>query len=83
MQLIIFTRGNKKLPSYLSKYKKLNFKHIRFDSTNLDDLLIIAQYRIISYPTSIIVNNKGSILLKKKGFISLTYLNEIYKLVHE
>lgn len=82
MQLIIFTKDDEELPD-LSQYKDLRFRHIRFNSTDLDDLLLIAQYRIISYPTSIIVNNKGSILLKKKGFISSTYLDEIYKLVHE
>lgn len=82
MQLIIFTKDDEELPD-LSQYKDLRFRHIRFSSTDLDDLLLIAQYRIISYPTSIIINDKGSILLKKKGFISLTYLDEIYKLVHE
>ncbi|MGW8180775.1 MAG: hypothetical protein ACWGQW_18745 [bacterium] len=76
MIIYVFTKNGEKLPT-LPQRDGLDFKHIRFDSTDLEDLLTIARYRIISYPTSIIVDDKGNVLLKVKGSIPSSYIDNI------
>lgn len=76
MIIYTFTKNGEKLPD-LPKRNGLDFKHIRFDSTDLDDLLTIARYRIINYPTSIIVDDKGNVLLKVKGSIPSGYIDRV------
>jgi hypothetical protein len=55
----------------------LEFKHIRFDSTDLEDLMLVAKYRIIDYPTSIIVDGNDKMLLKVKGSIPGSYVDNL------
>ncbi len=75
MQLLLFTKNNNKVPIFPNR-PNLEFKHIQFETSNLDDLLIIARYRIINFPTSLIIDKRGKILLKIKGSIPSTYIDK-------
>ncbi len=75
MTILLFTKNENKIPSF-PKRPGLEFKHIRFETSDLDDLLIIARYRIINFPTSLIIDKRGKILLKIKGSIPSTYIDK-------
>ena len=78
MKILVFTKKYKDEVDFPQDVREgLNVEHISFDSTKLDDLLKIAQYRVINYPTSIILNNKGKVLLKIRGSIPDGYVNNI------
>jgi thioredoxin-related protein len=76
MKIILFTRVNGEVPR-LPNRPGLEFKHIHFESSNLDDLMLIAQHRVIDYPTSIIVDNNGRTILRLKGSIPSDYVDTI------
>ena len=76
MKVIIFTRYGAKLPKYPER-PGLEFQHVQFESSNLEDLMVIAKYRILEYPTSIIINKRGQVLLKVKGSIPDRYVDNL------
>lgn len=76
LAILLFTK-NGECPSNLPNRSGLKFKHIRFCSTDLDDLMLVARYRVIDYPMSIIVDDKGNVLLKVKGSIPESYIDNI------
>jgi len=75
MRIIVFTRNgtNPKFPNRPG----LDCKHIRFDTNNLDELLTLAKFRIVNFPTSLILDKRGKILLKVKGSIPNTYIDRL------
>lgn len=78
MELLIFTRNGKKIPK-LPQRPGIKFQHIQFESQKLDDLLKVAKYRIFEFPTSLILDNRGRILLRVRGSITNKYIDSIYK----
>ena len=76
MRIIVFTRNGNKPPKCPER-PGLEFQHIHFESSKLDDLMIIAKYRIVDFPTSLIINNKGKVLLKVKGAIPGSYVDNL------
>ncbi len=75
-KIIVFTRNGEKIPK-IPERPGLAFQHIRFDSVKLDDLMLIARYRIVNFPTSIIINGNGKILLRVKGSIPGSYVDNV------
>ena len=75
MRIIVFTRNGVK-PKF-PKREGLECKHIRFDSNKLDDLMAIARFKIVNFPTSIIIDKKGKILLKVRGSIPNNYVDKL------
>lgn len=76
MKVITFTRSNRKIPS-ISLRPGLEFQHVTFESSNLDDLLLIAAHKIVDFPTSLVVDGRGKVLLKVRGAIPRYYLNSL------
>ena len=74
MQVLVFTKNGRKVPR-LPNRPGLDTRHISFGTTLLEELLLIARYRIVNYPTSLIIDNKGKVLLKVKGSIPNSYVN--------
>jgi len=72
--ILTFTKNSSKIPA-LPQRPGLEFKHVEFESNDLDDLLLIAKYRIINFPTSLIIDDRGKVLLKVKGSISSKYID--------
>jgi len=75
MTILVFTRNNK-LPK-IELRNDLDVRFIDFDSTKLDDLLTIAKYRVVNCPTSLVIDNRGKIMLRVKGVVPRTYLNRL------
>ena len=73
MQILVFTKGGGKVPNIPTR-SGLRSQHIQFETTLLDELLLIAKYRIINFPTSLIIDNKGKVLLKVRGSIPSSYV---------
>lgn len=73
MEIITFTREKENLTCPIRD--GLIFRHIVFNSSKLDDLMLVAKYKIVSYPTSIILDSKGRLLLKVRGTIPDTYID--------
>ncbi|MCK5605451.1 hypothetical protein KAR91_26400 [Candidatus Pacearchaeota archaeon] len=75
MQIIVFTNNGRKIPKFPNR-PGLETKHVSFDTTALEELLLIARYRVINFPTSIIIDNRGKVLLKVKGSIPNSYVDK-------
>lgn len=73
MKILIFNRNGCKVTPL--KRDDLDIKYISFESTILDDLMLVAKYKIFDFPTSLIIDNHGRILLKIKGTLSEDYIN--------
>jgi hypothetical protein len=71
MRLVFFTRNGTKPPQ---APPGIEFQHIQFESNKLADLLDIAQYRVINFPTSILLNDKDKVVLRTRGMPSKTTL---------
>jgi len=76
MTILTFTKNGSKAPAFPNR-QGLSFRHIKFETNILEDLLLIAKYRIINFPTSLIIDNAGNVLLKVKGAISNKYVDSI------
>lgn len=76
MKILVFTKNDISPPSFPDR-PNLECRHVRFESTNLDDLLLIAKYRIIQFPMSIIIDGRGRVLMKIKGTIPESYIDNI------
>lgn len=74
MRIIVFSKNGRKIPK-LPNRPGLETKHISFNTSNLEELLLIARYRIINFPTSLIISDTGKVLLKVKGSIPNSYVN--------
>lgn len=75
-KILVFTKNSGKVPT-CPKRPGLEFEHIQFETNDIDHLLIIARYRIINFPTSLIIDNQGKVLLKVKGSIPAAYMNKV------
>jgi hypothetical protein len=64
----VFTREGQKVPSVPDR-PGLQWQHVVFESNRLEDLLLIAKYRIVNFPMSLVIDNTGKVLLKIKGSI--------------
>jgi len=71
MRLLMFTRNGTKVPK---TPPDIEFQHIKFESNKLADLLDIAQYRVINFPTAILLNDKRKVMLRTRGMPSPTIL---------
>lgn len=78
MKVIVFTRNGEKIPQFPDR-EGLELLHVQFSSSKLDDLLLIAKYRVISFPMSIIVDGRGKVLMKIKGTIPESYVDDLLK----
>ena len=78
MQIVVFTRKNQSIPKF-PKRSKLKFRHVIFESTDIDDLRLVALYRIINFPTSIIIDDNNKVLIKVKGSIPGEYVDMLSK----
>ena len=76
MRVLLFTRNGTKVPK-LPERSGLEFKHIKFESNNLDDLLEISRFRILNFPTSLVIDEKNRVLLKVKGSIPGKYIDKL------
>jgi len=74
MEIITFTRDKENLSCPVRD--GLIFRHVVFNSSKLEDLMLVAKYKIVSYPTSIILDSKGHLLLKVRGTIPDTYIDK-------
>ena len=52
-------------------------QRVCFNSNNLNDLLLVAKYKIVNFPSSIIIDKKDKLILKMRGNIPIEYLNEL------
>lgn len=77
MKLIIFTKDGTDVPSIPDDINNIKIQYVIFNSTNQDQLLLIAKYRIIDYPTSIIINERDEILMKVNGPIPDGYITSL------
>jgi hypothetical protein len=75
MQVLVFTNGHKRPTIPLRE--GLTIRYISFDTSSLDDLLMIARFRIVTYPTSLIIDNRGKVLLKMHGSVPASYINNL------
>jgi len=76
MQILVFTKNGCLTPT-IPQRDGLEIKHVHFESTLLDDLLLIAKYRIINFPMSLIVDGRGNVLLRVKGAIPGRYFDSL------
>lgn len=75
MKLLVFTQKYAdKIIIPQNIQNKFDVKYIPFDSNNIDNLLDIALFRVINFPTFIIIDDKGKLLLRIRGSISEEYL---------
>ena len=76
MEILVFTRKESNI-----KFKKvregLTIRQIPFSSRKLDDLLIIAKHRILNFPTSLVIDGNGKVLLKMHGTVPMSYVNTL------
>lgn len=77
MKIILFTRNSEIKSSEFPQRDGLDFQHVQFCSSKLEDLLLVAKYKIVNYPMSLVVDNRGKILLKIKGLISDSYIDNL------
>ena len=75
MQLLFFTRHADNQQPFVRE--GLSIKHVTFDSNDLEDLLLVAKFRIVNFPTSLIIDNKGKVLLKMYGRVPVSYVNDL------
>ena len=68
MKILAFTRDGQKIPN-IPLRPGLQFQHIVFESNKLEDLLLVAKYRVVNFPTSLVIDDSGKVLLKVKGSI--------------
>jgi hypothetical protein len=78
MKILLFTANGDSPPAF-PRRPGLEFEHIRFETNNLEDLLLIAKYRVINYPTSLIIDDRGKVLLKVKGSIPGNYVDNFLR----
>jgi hypothetical protein len=76
IKLYVFTKGRQDLPRIPNK-EGMEVKHIQFESTRLDDLLLIAKFRIINYPMSVLVDGQDHVLLRMKGALNDRLLDNV------
>jgi hypothetical protein len=68
MKILTFTRDGQKTPNVPLR-DGLQLQHVVFESNKLEDLLLIAKYRVVNFPTSLVIDDTGRVLLKVKGSI--------------
>jgi hypothetical protein len=76
MRIVLFTRNGGKLPSIPIR-DGLEFLHVPFESSDLNNLMLIAKYKILNYPTSLVLDSKGKVLLKVRGALPTSYVDSI------
>jgi len=76
VKIIVFTKNDGSTPSF-PRRSGLEFRHVQFESVELDDLLLIAEYRVIHFPMSIIIDGKGKVLMKVRGAIPDSYVDNL------
>jgi len=76
MQILIFTKKFMQIQD-LKLRNGLSIKYVAFESTNIDDLLLIARYRILNFTTSLVIDDRGKVLLKMRGTVPTSYINKL------
>ena len=77
MSILIFIRNGAKVPKITIR-DNFDIRFISFDSNILEDLLCIARYKVVNFPTSLIINDGGKVLLKMRGFVPRIYINKFF-----
>jgi hypothetical protein len=75
MQILIFSK-NEKHPT-IPVRPGLSIRYIMFNTNVLEDLLLIARYRILNFPTSLVIDDRGKVLLKMRGTVPTSYINKL------
>ena len=75
MKIVVFTNNKRKVKFPIRSGLECQF--INFNSTDLNDLMLIAKYRIVNFPTSLIIDSNEKILLKVKGSIPGSYVDNL------
>lgn len=77
MKLLIFTKKHiDKIDALAYIEDKCGVEYIPFNTNNLDQLLKIARFRIINFPTSIIIDNRGKVLFRINSIIPNYYITK-------
>ena len=74
IKLYVFSRERYAIPPLPNK-EGMEVKHVQFESTKLEDLLLVAKYRIINFPTSVLVDGRDQVLLRMKGILPDRYVD--------
>jgi hypothetical protein len=75
MKILIFNRNGYRPVVSVPTKPNLNIEYVSFESNVLDDLMLVAKYKILNFPTSLIIDNNGKVLLKVKGMLSENYIS--------
>lgn len=76
MQILLFTK-NSQIPPKFPNRPGLQVRYIKFESTELDDLLLIAKHKILNFPMSVIVDDNGKAIIKMYDSIPDDYVDAV------
>ena len=77
MKILAFHKNGFDFEEKPSEIAGIPVTYVNFDSTELEELKLVAKYRIVQYPTSILLR-KTKVLFRISGMIPLDYI-ENYK----
>ena len=63
----------------VSPRKDVGIKVVIFEASNLEDLLLIAKYKIVDFPVSIVIDGNDNVLLRIRGLVSSDVLDNLVK----
>jgi len=75
MQVLIFSKSDRH--ATIPGRPGLTIRYIRFNTNVLEDLLLIARYRILNFTTSLVIDDRGKVLLKMRGTVPPSYVNKL------
>ncbi len=73
MRLLIFINSKLRSPPKF----EIDYQYVDFNSTKLDDLMLIAKYRILDFPTTLVIDLNGKILLRMRGVVSNKQISDL------
>lgn len=76
MKILVFTKKGQETPSFPQR-PGLEVQHVCFNSSKLDDLMLVAKYRILNYPSTLVIDSRGKVLIKMRGSVPDNYLDTL------
>ena len=76
MKIITFIREGQKVPA-MPVRPGLETRIVNFDCEKLDELLLIAKFKILTFPTSIIIDDRNRVLLRVRGGVLNIYVDRL------
>ena len=76
IKVIIFTKDSKTIP-FLPTKDGVEFRHISFNSSKLEDLMVVARHRVLQYPTTIVFDSSGRVILRLSSIVSEPFLEDM------